>query len=219
MIPMDANDIAAITRSATDACTDYLRNAILDGQFSQGEPIVIDRLVVQLGVSHTPIREAIRRLEAEGFLSYVPKRGATVRPIDPNEFEELVEIRKALEPVALLKSIPNATKKQNKSAEEAFNYWTEQTDPTIILNSQWRFYAEIYTPAQQPRILELIASNWKHIHRYHRIAWDMSEEVRKKDIRMMRALFERYRIKDTDGAHKALLAVINWGKSIVIKSL
>lgn len=216
---MDTNMIAKVTQTATDACADYLRKAILDGQYSEGKPIVIDRLASQIGVSQTPIREAIRRLEAEGFLTFIPKRGATVRPIDPNEFEELVEIRKALEPIVLHKAISNTTNVTKINGHTEFKFWVKQTDPSSILDAQWNFYSAIYSPAGQARILDLIATNWKHIHRYHRVAWVMSDKIRNKDIRLMRELFQQYKKKDLDGANKALINVIDWGKSIVDQTL
>ncbi len=218
-VVMDKQDIARITQSATDACTEYLRSALMDGQYAEGESIIIDRLASQLGVSQTPIREAVRRLEAEGFLTFIPKKGAIVRPIDQNEFEELVEIRKALEPVVLRKSIEKASQAETKAAKRELKRWKKQVDPTAILGSQWRFYSAIYTPAKQPRLLELIAANWKHIHRYHRVTWIPSNDARNKDIALMSDLFDKYESKEITAAVEALLDVISWGASIVRRSL
>ena len=169
---MNKTIVPDMARSATDACTDYLRNAILNGEFAEDSPVIIDRIAQVLNVSHTPIREAIRRLEAEGFVSFRPRRGAVVRKVSLAEFEELVEIRKALEPILITAALENIDAAGLANAKAAFSGWTAQTDPTETLRAQWAFYESLYVAAGKPVVLSTARANWNHIHRYHRIAWD-----------------------------------------------
>src|SRR5699024_10282630 len=87
-----------------------LRKAILKGELQAGERLVQAQLAEAIGVSRMPIREALRTLELEGLVVMEPHKGAVVRPISKEDIEEIYELRIALEPLALKKSVPNFTK-------------------------------------------------------------------------------------------------------------
>lgn len=76
-----------------------LRRLILGGHLRPGERLVEDRLAEQLGVSRNPVREAIRVLEAEGFVNTSARRGASVAVLDDQQAEDIFEVRLALEPL------------------------------------------------------------------------------------------------------------------------
>lgn len=86
-------------RPLRDVVASELRRLILDGSLEPGERLVEDRLAQQLGVSRNPVREAMRVLEAEGFLDVVSRRGAFVATLSARQAEELFEVRLALEPL------------------------------------------------------------------------------------------------------------------------
>ncbi len=74
-----------------------IRGRILDGSLKPGERLVEDRLSAELGVSRVPVREALRSLSAEGLVTLLPRRGATVVEVTPEDVAELVEVRALLE--------------------------------------------------------------------------------------------------------------------------
>jgi DNA-binding GntR family transcriptional regulator len=82
-----------------DVVAAELRRLILDGSLQPGERLVEDRLAQQLGVSRNPIREAMRVLEAEGFLDVVSRRGAFVAKLSARQADDLFHVRLALEPL------------------------------------------------------------------------------------------------------------------------
>lgn len=82
-----------------DVVAAELRRLILDGSLQPGERLVEDRLAQQLGVSRNPIREAMRVLEAEGFLEVVARRGAFVAKLSARQADDLFHVRLALEPL------------------------------------------------------------------------------------------------------------------------
>ncbi|GAA1523051.1 GntR family transcriptional regulator [Kribbella lupini] len=82
-----------------DVVAAELRRLILDGSLRPGERLVEDRLAQQLGVSRNPIREAMRVLEAEGFLDVVSRRGAFVAKLSARQADDLFHVRLALEPL------------------------------------------------------------------------------------------------------------------------
>ncbi|MEP2530772.1 GntR family transcriptional regulator [Shimia sp.] len=207
------------TRSASDACADYLRSQIVSGEIEDGAPIVIDRVADSLGASHTPVREAIRRLEAEGLVKYVPNRGARVRGLSRPEFEELVELRVATEPLALGRAIKNAVPGDFMSADFEFQEWQKGVGSQEMLAQQWAFFKSMYEPSGLVRTLEVIDANWRLIERYHKFAWTTSEEVRETDYRLKLAILKSSRARDQDAAKAALVDAIEWGASLVRKKL
>lgn len=87
------SDRASLSRVVSE----QIRGRILDGTLKPGERLVEDRLSTELGVSRVPVREALRGLSAEGLVTLLPRRGATVVEVTPESVAELVEVRALLE--------------------------------------------------------------------------------------------------------------------------
>jgi DNA-binding GntR family transcriptional regulator len=83
--------------SLSRVVSEQIRGRILDGTLKPGERLVEDRLSAELGVSRVPVREALRGLSAEGLVTLLPRRGATVVEITAEDVAELVEVRALLE--------------------------------------------------------------------------------------------------------------------------
>src|SRR4051812_42245246 len=94
---MADNAVGSAHRPRRDVVTAELRRLILAGVLKPGERLVEDRLAERLGVSRTPVREAIRVLAREGFVEVTPGRGAAVANPPREEAEELFDVRMALE--------------------------------------------------------------------------------------------------------------------------
>ncbi|MGQ0532998.1 MAG: GntR family transcriptional regulator [Caulobacteraceae bacterium] len=122
----------------SEAAADAVRAMIVDGRLPDGERINEVRLAEQLGVSRTPLREALNRLSAEGALTSVPRIGYFVRPLTLEEFQQIYAIRPLLDPEALrLAGVPTAKKierlrKLNESLRK-----TRKTETAIALDDQW----------------------------------------------------------------------------------
>ncbi len=86
-------------RSKNEVVYDTLRHAIIHGEYKPGARLVIDELANTLGVSQIPIREAMRQLEADGFVSIEPYVGATITPINAHFIFELFNLLEALETI------------------------------------------------------------------------------------------------------------------------
>ncbi|SER29754.1 GntR family transcriptional regulator [Microlunatus flavus] len=100
-----------------------LRRLILAGHLVPGDRVVEDRLAEQLGVSRNPVREAIRVLEAEGFVNTTARRGAVVATLDDQQADDMFEVRLALEPLgarlAARASEPHAVRRMRQVLDEA----------------------------------------------------------------------------------------------------
>lgn len=103
-----APSIGAAHRPLRDVALDAIRQRILSGDHPPGSRLVEDRLASELGVSRNPVREALRVLEAEGYVEMIPRRGAIVAAMSPEEASEIFEVRMALEALAARLAARNA---------------------------------------------------------------------------------------------------------------
>jgi DNA-binding GntR family transcriptional regulator len=98
--PLDGRTIGDSHRPLRDKVVDELRRRIIDGVYEPGDRLTEERLADDFGVSRNPVREAIRMLEADGFLVAVPRRGAVVASMSRRDVENLFDVRAALEVLA-----------------------------------------------------------------------------------------------------------------------
>src|SRR5919198_1648932 len=84
-------------RTAAERAYDYVKARLLDGRFAGGTLLSENELASRLGVSRTPVRQALVQLEAEELIELYPKRGALVVPISPSEAEDVLEARLLIE--------------------------------------------------------------------------------------------------------------------------
>ena len=101
-------------QTVADRIADILREAIAEGSLKTGTPLRQDELAARFGFSRMPIRDALRRLEAEGIVSIHPTRGAFVAQMDAAEIREIYAVRELLEAEALRLALP----KPNRPAAE-----------------------------------------------------------------------------------------------------
>src|SRR5258708_11137368 len=92
-------------RSIEEVVTTALRDAILSGELRPGERLLQEQLADQLRVSRIPLRDALRRLEAEGLVRIGPRRGAEVASLTPPDVLEIYEVRIALEPDLMRRAV------------------------------------------------------------------------------------------------------------------
>jgi DNA-binding GntR family transcriptional regulator len=108
-------------RTVSDQVYSAVRDRILTGQIRPETPVRQDALSAELGVSKIPLREALTRLEQDGLVSSLPNRGYVVRPITPDEAEEVFVLRVSLEPEATALGAARADANQHRIAKEAFD--------------------------------------------------------------------------------------------------
>ena len=102
-----------------DVVFNTLRQAILKGELEPGERLMEIQLAERLGVSRTPIREAIRKLELEGLVLMVPRKGAEVASISEKSLREVLEVRRSLEELAIELACQKITQEQIQELEAA----------------------------------------------------------------------------------------------------
>lgn len=137
--------------SRMDLVTDAIRKAILGGVLAPGEQLVERVIADQLGVSKTPVREALRSLEASGLLEAYPSRGVVVRQADAKLVEDLYEYRLLLEPAAVRMAVPHrdpADLKQLEAKLDLGRQLGEEQNLTELSRLNRSFHEGLYERCQ-----------------------------------------------------------------------
>ncbi|MBO6268874.1 MAG: GntR family transcriptional regulator, partial [Clostridium sp.] len=130
-----------------DVVFQTLRQAILREDLAPGERLMEIPLANKLGVSRTPLREAIRMLEQEGLVVMIPRRGAQVAGISEKSLRDVLEVRKSLEKLAVELACERMTEEDMKEmdrAEEAFSAAVHEGDALRIAETDEQFHDVIY---------------------------------------------------------------------------
>ena len=146
-----------------------LRNSILHSELPANQSIKQDHIAEQFGVSKIPVREALRLLEADGLVEFIPRRGAFVVELTESDILEYLEIRIALESHALRLAIPNMTDSDVRDAERILVEYQQVSDIErwSELNSQ--FHHSIYAPCGSSKLLQMIQNNKERTNFFMRL--------------------------------------------------
>ncbi|MDR5675815.1 MAG: GntR family transcriptional regulator [Armatimonadota bacterium] len=182
---------------------DVLREAILRGILLAGQQLRQDEIARELGVSHIPVREALRQLEAEGLVRLRPYRGFEVSELSPEEVEELYEIRIPLECQALRLAFPHLTDEDLERAERILDAIDAEGDPSAWSELNTEFHAVLYSPSRRQRLLNLIRTLRTNVDRYLRLYISVMQR-KQYSQREHRKILEAVRRRDAAGAVAAL---------------
>lgn len=151
------------------AVYDKLRQSIIKGKLKPGQKVVMAELAKGFGLSETPVREAIRRLESEGYIDFTPHMGAIVTKIDDGELVEIYLIRIALEELAARLAVPHVAEKDidflnRKNQEMEVAVQKGQYENLAAMNKA--FHLRIYKIAPFPRLYKMICDLWDTFERW-----------------------------------------------------
>lgn len=146
-----------------------LRDDILVNKLPANQSLKQDSIAAQFGVSKIPVREALRLLEADGLVEFIPRRGAFVVELTENDILENLEIRIALESHALRLAIPNMTGLDIQDAEKILSEYeqTNNINRWSELNSQFHYC--IYAPCGFSKLLRMIQVNKERTSTFMRL--------------------------------------------------
>jgi len=152
---------------------DVLREAIIQGQLVPGEPLRQEQLASHFQVSRIPLREALRGLESEGWIEFLPNRGARVSGMSAAEVSEIYEIRGSLECTALELALPQHTPDSWKDVESALRRSQREGQRSRYVQRNHDFHLALYGPSNRPHLLGMIESLHSRGERYLRLKLDM----------------------------------------------
>jgi DNA-binding GntR family transcriptional regulator len=191
-----------------------LADRIISGTIGPGARLRQDHIAEEFGSSHVPVREAFRRLEAQGLAISEPRRGVRVAAFSLSEVKEVAEMRAALEGLALRHAGPNMTALILDQAEAATKAGDACRDVRSWEEANRTFHRLILTPCGMPRLLASIDDLHAVSARFLFAAWRRGWESRTDhDHRVILAALRQGRIED---AVSALARHVQWtGKNPV----
>lgn len=175
-----------------------LREAILKGELKPGERLMELQLAAKLGVSRTPIREAIRMLELEGLAVTVPRKGAEVAKMTEKDMEDVLQIRRALDELAVGLACDNMTEEKLAELHEAlirFEESIETGDVKQIAQKDIEFHEVIYQTADNTKLVNLLNNLREQMYRY-RVEYLKNDDVYPVLIEEHKKIYEGLKHKD-----------------------
>ena len=170
-----------------DVVFNTLRQAIITGEFAPGERLMEISLANRLGVSRTPVREAIRKLELEGLVIMIPRKGAQVAKITEKNLRDVIEIRTVLEEFATVLACERITQDGVIKLRQAHEDFIHAVENVLAHNScpVKAFHDTIFQATNNDRLISIINNLREQFYRYR------MEYV--KDIRQRSNLVEEHR--------------------------
>lgn len=158
-----------------DLVFENLREAILSGELLPGQRLMEIQLAEKLGVSRTPVREAIRKLELEGFVVMLPRKGAYVADISIKEIIEVLEVRAILEGLAANLATDRMSDEDINKLEEIVNSTNEKLTTEELLKKDVEFHECIFKASNNKKLHSIITSLWEQVYRF-RVTYISNQE-------------------------------------------
>jgi len=181
-----------------------LRKAIISGDLKSGERLMEVQLAEELGVSRTPVREAIRKLELEGLVVMVPRKGAYVAGVSLKDVAEVFEIRASLEGLAASLAAERITEDEIEHLERLLvqiKSCVDEGNIEKLIHKDEEFHDSLYKAARNEKLVQIINNLREQIHRFRVTSLtnpNRAKELFEEHKRIVEALADR----DSDLARK-----------------
>mgnify|MGYP001000189932 FL=1 len=152
-----------------DVIFETLRKAIISGDIKPGERLMEVSLANQMGVSRTPVREAIRRLEAEGLVTMTPRKGTHVAELSVKDIMDVLEVRTVLDKLATNLAAKRMQPSQLKALENVHKQYiacVEKNNIEGAIKKDVEFHDMIYAASGNPRLVAVAGSLREHVYRF-----------------------------------------------------
>jgi len=182
---------------------EMIKEAIITGELSPGKRLVETKLVEDIGISRTPIREALRKLESEGYVTPIKQGGVKVSEITEDDIHEWYEIKKVLDNLAIIKAIDYITQKQ---IEDLDNYIEkskelleeEDFDKEEMVKLHAAFHQKIFE-ASNNKLIKMIMEDYQHynlrLRNYMSDLFDWNEKMIEQHEKILEAIKEKNKEK------------------------
>lgn len=199
-----------------ETVVDRIRDMIVSGQLKPGDRLRQDELATTFGVSTMPIREALRQLQAEGLVTFQPRRGAAVASLSVSDYEEIYRIREALEilacgwaaedfdriPIDDLRTILEEIEKAEAHPEDVY--------PRLQLVRE--FFFTVFEASEKEHVLRMLSSLWDLSQQYRRYFSSIPEIVPQR-LENYRRVLLACEARDPDELVEAIRTIHDLGRS------
>ncbi len=208
-------------KSAGQHVYEYLKQAIIQGEIVPGSRLVESRIADSIGVSRTPVREALHKLESQEFLKRMPAGGFTVLGLTSQDIDETFGIRSVLESYAARLAAENHTPEGLAGLEKKIQEYQDCLELGQVAELEkinTRFHELLYTLSNSPRLIKMINDLKAQIHRFRHIILSQETMARQsnRDHKRMVAAIRKH---DADGVEQLVKEHILRGKAAVLEQL
>ncbi len=204
-----------------DVVFNTLRQAILTGELKPGERLMEIHLADRLGVSRTPIREAIRKLELEGLVVMIPRKCAQVARITEKNLKDVLEVRRALDMLAVklaCSRMDDEYKKQLREACDEFARVVKNNNTKDITEADVRFHDIINKATGNDRLIQLVNNLAEQMYRY-RLEYIKDAAYHNRLVAEHEEIYSAIMDGDEERAAKAVVLHIDNQEATIIKHL
>ena len=183
-----------------DVVFNTLREAILRGDLVPGERLMELQLASKLGVSRTPIREAIRMLEQEGLAITIPRKGAIVAGMTEKDMQDVLEIREALEELSVQVACDKITEEEIAELQKNmknFEHSLKSGDLKKMAQADVEFHDVIYRATDNPKLISMLNNLREQMYRY-RVEYLKNPQNHEQLLKEHEAIYKRIVEKDKD---------------------
>jgi DNA-binding GntR family transcriptional regulator len=204
-----------------------IRQAIVEGRYRPGQRLIEQRIAEELDLSRTPIREALRMLDAEGLVITEPNRGAIVRPIEASDVQDLYELRARLESYAAYRASRRRTEQQLASMDEAIQGFgaavrhSADGDPAAVRElTAWNFdfHRTVVEAADHQRLAILLRRATDVPLVFQAFRHFSPESLQRSDL-FHRLIRDAILAGDAERAERLMIEHIDEGRDAVLESV
>ena len=206
--------------SLADQIFERLEKDILVGKYERGEILTEIKLSETLGVSRTPVREAMRRLEQEHIIKATPK-GSMVVGISPEDIEAIYEMRMRIEGLAARYAAKNATEEEIVALGEILelqHFYIEKKDPEKIMDCDSKFHKMVYEATGIFPLCNTLTELHKKIIKFRKVSVEMTERARLSYEEHLK-VYEAIAARDEEKADKLMTEHVGYARENIRKKM
>ncbi len=198
-----------------------IQNDILNGHYEPGESLIEKKLSDELGVSRTPIREALRQLELEGLVSSIPNKGVIVKGVSTQDIRDIYSIRMLIEGLAVRWATEKITEREIaelKEAVELEEFYTAKNDNSHLLKFDTRFHDIIYKACKSRMLMHTLSTFHHYVQKAREVSMSSPERAREVLVEhkaILQAIYDR----NADKAEQLTIEHIKNASSSLIKQM
>lgn len=206
--------------SLSEVAYEHIKDMILEGKIAPGEILNEGKLADELGMSRTPIREALRTLSSENWLEIKNGVGVFLKPLSTRDMEDLFEVRCLLEVHAAKTAFWEITKEEINDFEQRFRKvlkdYEEGSTWNLIdfSNLDWEFHALLVERCQNLYIKSIMKSINANIKRYQRLSFESLNNLKESTLQHLN-LLDLLRKRDADAFSRALQQHLEWAETFL----
>jgi DNA-binding GntR family transcriptional regulator len=197
-----------------------IQNDILNGVYEPGESLIETRLSEEMGVSRTPVREALRQLELEGLVQSVPNKGVRVKGVSAKDIEDIYTIRMYVEGLAARWAAEKITTEEMEELREAVDleeFYTRRSDYGHLMKLDTRFHDIIFKASKSKPLMHTLSTFHHYVQKARKVSLSdpgRAMEVLTEHRAIMQAIIDR----DADTAERLTIEhVKNASRNLIMQ--